>query len=113
MAQREKNLPAVREIWIQSLGWGDPLEEEGHDNPLQYSCLENPHEQRSRWATVHGVAESHMTEQLSTQTRLQNGVGLRRQKAKDSVSYMNCLSRTVIEAAKKYVCLIKSGLVGV
>ena len=44
--------------------------------PLQYSCLENPHEQRSRWATVHGVTESHMTEQLSTQTRLQNGVGL-------------------------------------
>ena len=33
----------------------------GHDNPLQYSCLENPHGQRSRgaWkATVHGVAKS-------------------------------------------------------
>ena len=30
----------------------------GHGNPLQYSCLENPHGQRSLWATVHGVAKS-------------------------------------------------------
>ena len=26
MAQLVKNLPAVRETWIQSLGWEDPLE---------------------------------------------------------------------------------------
>ena len=37
----------------------------GHGNPLQYSCLENPHEQRSLagyrpW----GHKESEMTEQL-------------------------------------------------
>ena len=31
---------------------------EGHGNPLQYSCLENPHEQRSLQATVHGIAKS-------------------------------------------------------
>jgi len=42
----EKNLPAMREIWVQSLGWeASPGEENG--NPLQYSCLENPHGQRS------------------------------------------------------------------
>ena len=29
----------------------------GHGNPLQYSCLENPHGQRSLGATVHRVAE--------------------------------------------------------
>ena len=29
-----------------------------HSNPLQYSCLENLHEQRSLVATVHGVAKS-------------------------------------------------------
>ena len=27
MAQMVKNLPAVWEIWVQSLGWEDPLEE--------------------------------------------------------------------------------------
>ena len=26
VAQLVKNLPAVRETWVQSLGWGDPLE---------------------------------------------------------------------------------------
>ena len=31
---------------------------EGHGNPLQYSCLENPMERGSWWATVHGVAQS-------------------------------------------------------
>ena len=34
----------------------------GHDNPLQYSCLENPMDRGTWWATVHGVAESDMTE---------------------------------------------------
>ena len=31
---------------------------EGHGNPLQYSCLENPMDRRDWWATVHGVAKS-------------------------------------------------------
>ena len=31
---------------------------EGHDNPLQYSCLENPMDREAWWATVHGVAKS-------------------------------------------------------
>ena len=38
----------------------------GHSNPLQYSCLENPYGQRAWWAAVHTVAESDMTEGLST-----------------------------------------------
>ena len=25
MAQKVKNLPAIQEIWVQSLGWEDPL----------------------------------------------------------------------------------------
>ena len=29
---------------------------EGNDNPLQYSCLENPMDRRALWATVHEVA---------------------------------------------------------
>ena len=37
---------------------------EGKGNPLQYSCLENPLDRGACWVTVHGVAESDMTEQL-------------------------------------------------
>ena len=43
-----KNLPAntedIRDGGLIS-GWGRSPEG-GHDNPFQYSCLENPHEQR-------------------------------------------------------------------
>ena len=38
----------------------------GNGNPLQCSCLENPMHRGAWWATVHGVEESDMTEQLST-----------------------------------------------
>ena len=31
---------------------------EGNDNPLQYSCLENPMDGGASWAIVHGVAKS-------------------------------------------------------
>ena len=31
---------------------------EGHGNPLQYSCLENPMDRGAWQATVHGVAKS-------------------------------------------------------
>ena len=62
MAQRVKNPPAMREMWLQSLGWEDPLEE----GILQYSCLENPQGQRSLagyspWC----CKKSDMTERLS------------------------------------------------
>ena len=30
----------------------------GHDNPLQYSCLENPMDRGAWWATVHRVTKS-------------------------------------------------------
>ena len=30
----------------------------GHDNPLQYSCLENPMDRGAWQATVHGVTKS-------------------------------------------------------
>ena len=105
VVQMVKNVPAMRETWIQSLGqdipwrraWqptpvfldfpgGSDSKESacnvrdlgliagsgrspggGHGNPLQYSCLENPHGQRwlagySPW----GHKESDMTERLST-----------------------------------------------
>ena len=30
----------------------------GNDDPLQYSCLENPMDKRAWWAIVYGVARS-------------------------------------------------------
>ena len=33
------------------------LTEEGNGNPLQYSCLENPMDGGSSYATVHGVTK--------------------------------------------------------
>ena len=29
----------------------------GHDNPLQYSCLENSMDREAWWVIVHGVAK--------------------------------------------------------
>ena len=40
------SLPAMQETRVQSLDWEDLLEED-NDNPLQYSCPENPHGQCS------------------------------------------------------------------
>ena len=40
MAQQVKNLPAMWETWVQSLGWEDPLEKD-MAILLQYSGLEN------------------------------------------------------------------------
>ena len=37
---------------------------EGHINPLQYSCLENPIDREAWWATVHRVSESDTTEAI-------------------------------------------------
>ena len=60
-----KNLPAMQEIWVQSLGWEDPLEEgmATHSSILAWRIPMD----RGAWrATVHGVAESDTTERLST-----------------------------------------------
>ena len=44
-----------------------------HDNPLQYSCLENPHGWRSmEGSSTWGRKESDATEQLSTHTSIHN-----------------------------------------
>jgi len=51
----------------QSLGLGRSPGE-GHGNPLQYSCLENPMDRESWWATVLGVAKSQT--RLSTDTSM-------------------------------------------
>ena len=40
-----------------TLGFRRSLER-GHDNPLQYSCLENHMDRGTWWAIVHGMAKS-------------------------------------------------------
>ena len=51
MTQLVKNLPAMRETWVRSLGWEDPLEKEKatHSSILAW---------RIPWTTVHWVAKS-------------------------------------------------------
>ena len=59
MAQLVKNLPAVQETWVLSLGWEDSLDE---DMATHFSILawRNPMD-----CIVYGVAESDMTKHLS------------------------------------------------
>ena len=55
-----KNLPAnageIRDAG-SILGWGRSPGG-GNGNPLQYSCLENPMDRGTWWATVQGVKKS-------------------------------------------------------
>ena len=55
VAQQVKNLPAMWETWVQSLGWEDPLEKE---MAIYSSILA----WRTPWTAVHGVTESDTTE---------------------------------------------------
>ena len=52
-AQMVKNLPAMRETWVQSLGWEDPLEEgmAVHSGILGWRV---PMDRGAWWATVMG-----------------------------------------------------------
>ena len=49
-----KDLPAVQEMRVQSLGQEDALEKE---MTLKYSCLGNPRDRGTWQATVHGVTK--------------------------------------------------------
>ena len=57
VAQMVKNLPAIRETWVQSLGWEEPLEDgmATHSSFLAWNIAMD----RGAWrAAVHGVAKS-------------------------------------------------------
>ena len=57
VAQMVKDLPAMQETWVQSLGWEDPLEEgmATHSSILAWRI---PVDQSAWLATVNGVAKS-------------------------------------------------------
>ena len=53
-----KNLPAMQETWVRSLGREDPPEK-GMATHSSILALENSIDRRAWWATVYGVAKSH------------------------------------------------------
>ena len=57
VAQTIKNLPAMLEAWVWSLGWEDPLEEgmATHSSILAWRI---PTDRGAWWATVHGVTKT-------------------------------------------------------
>ena len=59
-----KNLPAnIGEAGYESLIPGSEKSPGGeYDNPLQYSCLENPMDRGDWWAMVDRVTKLHVTE---------------------------------------------------
>ena len=57
MAQTIKNLPAMQETWVRSLGWEDPLEE-GMTTHSRILAWRIPMDRGAWWATVHGVAKN-------------------------------------------------------
>ena len=63
VAQMIKNLPAMPETWVQSLGWEDPLEKgtDTHSNILAWRILWTEEPGKGPW----GCKESDMTEQFS------------------------------------------------
>ena len=63
-----KNLPAMRETWVQSLGWEDTLEGMAtHSSVVGFSSLENPHGQRRLAGySPQGHKESDTTQRLGT-----------------------------------------------
>ena len=52
-----KNLPAMQETWVQSLGWEDPLEE-GMATHSRILAWRIPIDRGAWQATVHGVTKS-------------------------------------------------------
>ena len=61
MAQTVKNLRAMWETWVRSLGWEDPLEEgmATHSSILAWRI---PKDRGAWWAAIRGVSESDTTE---------------------------------------------------
>ena len=55
-----KNPPANAEAirYMDSIPELERFPGGGNDNPLQYSCLENPMDREAWWATVHGATKS-------------------------------------------------------
>ena len=69
-SSRDKNLPAMWNTWVRSLGWEDAPEKgmETHSGILAWKI---PTDRGACWATVHGVTESDTTARLNKNNKLQ------------------------------------------
>ena len=75
-----KNLPTVQEIWVQSLGWEDPLEKEMATHSsffFFFFFLENPMNRGACCAIVYGVTKrvrlsDYTTTNIHTHTHTHN-----------------------------------------
>ena len=71
MAQLVKNLPAMRETWVQSLGWEYPMKK-GKANEVAQSCptlhdpmdysLPDPMDYSLPGSSVHGIFQARVLE---------------------------------------------------
>ena len=57
VVQMVKNLPAMQETWVRSLGWENPLEE-GMATHTSILARRIPMDSVAWWAIVHGVAKN-------------------------------------------------------
>ena len=76
VAQMVKNLPAMQEIWVPSLGWEHPLKE-GMTTYSRFLPGESSRTEESVGCSPWGHKESDMTERLSIEyarKRVGNGV---------------------------------------
>ena len=92
-----KHLPAMQETWVQSLGWKDPLEKEmaTHSSILAWRI---PWTKEAGWlATVHGVSELDMIEQLA---HILNSEG------EDSLHIIDRLGVVYLSTLKYFKCQI-------
>ena len=74
VAQMVKNLPAIQEAWVYSLGWEDILEKEMATHSSIFAWRISWTEEPDGLHTIHGVAESDRTERLILSTFLFGGI---------------------------------------
>ena len=100
VAQIVKNLPAMQETRVQSLGWEDAGE--GNGNPLQYSCLDNSMDRGTWWATVYAIPKN----------RAKRCIHIRRSKFQFNLTTLNsvsvCLILILENCLLKLFCIISS-----
>ena len=65
VAEKVKNLSAMKETWVRSLSQEDSLEK-GNGNPLRYSGLENRVDRGAWRSTIHGVAAAAAAKSLQS-----------------------------------------------